>query len=1106
MFGGGFPEINDCICMSKTKQAYLNDCVLMYNLIKSRKNICFLDDNEQYTIYYADKNSDTYIFDQNTGIMKKSEMVATDDVFFTMSDELNNSFLDIDKNIKIPLYYLSLNNNDIFNIYISNADTNDDLFRIFDGKFLSMSVTFNIFNLSLTTHTFFDVLKIFINVFDIFKNPISKDKLQNSRHIKKLIRTKLNDIYLPKKQIIEKLNHLFTFKKKVITLNNIEAEQQLNKTDCDFGKDAKYETIIQSLVEKIFNLCEYLESLSNNISCDMYKYMFLLSILSYKLKNKLINGSWPFSIKYVLKNMGDYIINEKSNASSFFQKKNTLYEYSMTNYKGITFPNCMENTILQFLKVLFWNNVSKTYDFNMIKNIIDKKYLNDDNFIYFFNNIHDERTQSYIDKWTDFLMSKGLQYQYVKTGHELNTTFKNLMLFLRELFVKSDIVNDIEFLNSLLKLYGITLSIEYDYEEITISITLSYDKLDVIFVEGKHSMFKNIDVINICDQLITYKKTQLNADNILEKLLDIRKENVYDNNLFVCDSQIFQYVLLFAIYSRPINNTLAIFYQFIEKYAPYLIENTFESIFGIGADRNLKMLQYTTYSSVLKNNNLINRYYYLKYTMFFGSYDDDVRSNIFMKSPAYNDTLFDIMLIYQNVETHTLMKILLNDGSFDNQKFKYFTNNAKTINFFTSNAIRPILMKDFGLRSKFFDKLIANLKNFETWDDNEGNDNPPWYYILMYFSDNANFYNELYNHTFLFKKWHIMNCEQNTKCLWEIFVVNILHVDWEKIFIYDLFKHWNYNVWKKLIDRYNSKLNWALVFDYDDVMSVIGKMVVDIIQKNRDDNKILNKIIDEPKYLMEIDWEIFFNYNRPNDEAFLNKLSTLSNITNKWNEVIWIMLMEHYKEYDIFWNNISKNTKNFSNWNNKIGDKSRFICSLSEHAIRFIKNDIFWENIAMNKTTNRLIIGNWKSDLYNNYIPWINAIMNIESKIFWEKISENPKYFREWFINYNGHTHWNYAFESIMSPKFWMNISLYPDIFKNWDAPNIDSGDMIYENAMKHVNILKFWENVYGYDISQNFKEKIKSKIKQLKKKSQRGGHYYEKYLKYVKKSLALNK
>ena len=43
-------------------------------------------------------------------------------------------------------------------------------------------------------------------------------------------------------------------------------------------------------------------------------------------------------------------------------------------YNGIEFANCMENTILQFLKILFYDETIMTYNFLLIDQLIKKNY------------------------------------------------------------------------------------------------------------------------------------------------------------------------------------------------------------------------------------------------------------------------------------------------------------------------------------------------------------------------------------------------------------------------------------------------------------------------------------------------------------------------------------------------------------------------------------------------------------------------------------------------------------------------------------------------------------------------------------------------------------
>ena len=86
----------------------------------------------------------------------------------------------------IPFYYFLLNPNNVINIFINYYKVTPkvfkDIFRIHkDGnKFIGMSYFFNIFNLSLFTYKYFDLLRIFSEYFLLKDNSkFTSERLKN---------------------------------------------------------------------------------------------------------------------------------------------------------------------------------------------------------------------------------------------------------------------------------------------------------------------------------------------------------------------------------------------------------------------------------------------------------------------------------------------------------------------------------------------------------------------------------------------------------------------------------------------------------------------------------------------------------------------------------------------------------------------------------------------------------------------------------------------------------------------------------------------------------------------------------------------------------------
>src|SRR5665647_584452 len=149
--GGDLSVIENCACndQSLIRETFLDNCVPLYNMIRSKMNLAFVEGSNVYTIYHSLPDSANYVVDQTNGnITVTPTQINPDETF----DDKMDVYLDKKITIgtkEIPLYYMYIKCEDIFDISLANHKPfMDDIFRYTkdDKKFVGMSLTFNIFN------------------------------------------------------------------------------------------------------------------------------------------------------------------------------------------------------------------------------------------------------------------------------------------------------------------------------------------------------------------------------------------------------------------------------------------------------------------------------------------------------------------------------------------------------------------------------------------------------------------------------------------------------------------------------------------------------------------------------------------------------------------------------------------------------------------------------------------------------------------------------------------------------------------------------------------------------------------------------------------------
>lgn len=361
----------------------------------------------------------------------------------------------------IPIYYLRMNdNNYFFDIFINFCLYKDKqqilepfVFNRETGKFITLSFKFNIFNVALLCGKFFEVMSLFLidqddimrelvdifgefslvnlyNLINLYKVPLmsiqrNQDELRSKGYDPVLITTTSIKNYPTS---TEKANY-----RKINNLRNlVNTEMGNTKITIQYIYQNFYDYVIEC------RLC--LKEL--NLLIPDFDKIFLMSILSRRLSSTTINNTWPFDITSVVNNLIESIrdspipIPLQELKLLYGIDKPILYEYTLVKYEGSEYPNCMENTLLQFLKVLFYDKDLDRYNTEVIRKVCRDEVAS--KLIGFFEVMDSsERTGAFISSWVEFLMTINQSvprtelYDFLdKTANvELNPILENLIRF-----------------------------------------------------------------------------------------------------------------------------------------------------------------------------------------------------------------------------------------------------------------------------------------------------------------------------------------------------------------------------------------------------------------------------------------------------------------------------------------------------------------------------------------------------------------------------------------------------------------------------------------------------------------------------------------------------
>jgi hypothetical protein len=769
--------------------------------------------------------SDTYIEYEILLLAKKNKKQ-------TLTEKENENFEKLDKLMKdLDSSPITLNN-----LFRYNGQNN----------FIGMSKKFNILNAALSGEFFFELFHILNKKFP--DNEFEMIKKNLNPYTEKLdAMEKLFD-YLNKIEPYKKYALKRPYGKPLIlptstTTSEPIPPEQLDATEIeDIIKNKRKEEYVKefsnvvkkfetpakdttksvdkvSSVDKLTSDIIFIKRVLDHISKYIpdFTNLFLTSYLIYRINEKYISGTWGFSYLYVL----DYI---KSNPikneiyyddpyaddalGKYYRKiYPIIYTYQEVSFEGEKYGNCMENTLFQYLKILFWDNNALKYDLDRIKHLVnDDKIVDDksnsDIITNFFQNIGKENDGNFIIEWVKYVttIARGNDAsQFLKSNKnpklnkELDPTLNNLMIFVKSIF-KTKIIYKGDGENTDQKILdNIVREIQKDSYRTNVTIRSS-NTIDTIHIP-MHVVF-TMELEHTVHAKFKGEVESSGSINIFEVFNDTfgtLKDAIETFNIRTHDSKGIISDLKNKIESLDYKNTYDIL---TIRWGEFKVEDTNQ-----------------TFIMAIKN---------------FESTNETLKNTIKPLKDAFK-TFKDTFYTFKYIGTDTVEKAL-----FDTLKNNLGTV-KKALNDFgdTTNALRETYIKkineQFNEKNNFW-FLYKDMKayvcsnvwrytDFKSWIDSISEDKLSVHYYNM-FSDGVHIFSDIITSTVLEKK---------------------IYTRWDP-------KLWRYtNIWIRVI-RNDKKLNAYKKF----VIGVIENWDENIVAKWNENIEILNVIMTSDAHIIKL--------------------------------------------------------------------------------------------------------------------------------------------------------------------------------------------------------------------------------------------------------------
>ena len=585
---------NNEIDKIKKKLNIQSDIIIIDNKIKELKNNINIDKTEkkiQEKILKKNLESLLNIYNTNPELIELKSNIT----FSTKEIKYYSNAIDQTQE-ELKIIPKIINN-------IMQIDDNND--------FIKLSYKFNIFNISLLCENYFNIIEILVDREDIIIDDIIaifKDfSLVNIFYLINYYKTNLN---------VKNINPEF-MANTVCDDDNMNNPQIYNKIIHNEKQMKNITEInIDTIYRKLYLQLKYIKIILDNITIDIpnYKKLFLMAIIAYRNNNELINDTWGYLNKNYIINYIKYNVNPHKKEIDLLNKillkkyyinnKLILYTDRLITYKKQQYGNCMENTIFQFLKVLFWDNSTNTYNKIKIKEIIKPQLYTD--IIWFFTNIILEKQIKFINRWVKFITELPINcinnfttnygnYNFLRSDFnvEINPTLNNLIIALKYLTIVDDKIDNPDiFITTLItkinNKYELQITGNYD-ERVTLELyfitTMYILKLD----KDSHASFTSNTVAN--------NETEL---NILEKY---KPKNTPLNKYLDKSLITFSNLNAYIIYKYLNDNDNNILYNYIIKINATEKNKLIEIFFDVIKNEYDNEI---LYNIILNNINIIN--------------------------------------------------------------------------------------------------------------------------------------------------------------------------------------------------------------------------------------------------------------------------------------------------------------------------------------------------------------------------------------------------------------------------------------------------------------------------------------------------------------------